>query len=796
MHTIKQIALACDAQVDNEQPIEITRLLTDSRKLFVPAGTLYIALKGDRHNGHQYIGDLYQRGIRAFVCEKGTDTTPYTEATFLLVDDTLEALQQIAAFHKATTDARTVAIIGSNGKTIVKEWLSDIIGNDIRTVRSPRSYNSQTGVPLSLWNIGEEHELAIIEAGISQHGEMERLEAIVQPDDVLITNIGEAHQENFSSLHDKMEEKLKMARNAKRIFYCKDHKDLAEYIETHFTNAELYGWSADGQAYSYADKLSYKDSISRENLAHAVNYALHIGINPDNIGERIPSLKSISMRLEQKEGHNNCTIIDDSYSADLTSLDIALDALHTLGDKKGLSRTLILSDLEQTGQNDSELYAQVQRLMDEKHVARLIGVGRHISEALRHRPNSLFFNSTDDLMQSLSTGDFCNEAILLKGSRRSGFERITEMLEQKRHRTVMEINLNALAHNIAYFRRYLSKQTKLLAMVKAYSYGTGSFEIAKLMQEQGVDYLGVAFADEGYDLRTSGITLPIIVMNPEEHSYDLMLNYDLEPEMSTVEALKKYSAVARRLGIEQARVHIKLDTGMKRSGFELPDMQHVAQCIQECGNLKVISSFSHLVGSDEAKFDDFSKRQIETFDKATSQLSELLGYRFIRHILNSAGIERFSSHQYEMVRLGIGLYGVSAVDNSKLRNVATLKSYISQIRPVPAGETVGYSRKTTLERDSLIAVVPIGYADGVDRRLSNGVGEVIICGKKAPIAGNVCMDICMVDITDIPEAKVGDTVTLFGDENPVWEMSDKIGTICYEILTGIGRRVKRIYYVE
>lgn len=775
--------------------IEVEHVLTDSRNLVVAEGSLFVALRGERHDGARYVADLYQRGVRAFICHKDFDTTPFADAKFILADNTLDEFHNMALEQRRQNKGRVVAVVGSNGKTIVKEWLAEIVGNNLRTVRSPRSYNSQVGVPLSLLNIKPDTELSIIEAGISQRAEMQRLEKIICPDDVIITNIGQAHQENFATIEQKLQEKMQIAVNAKRIFYCKEHKLIEDYLKKHYSSKELIGWSAD-EAREYTSLFGLQDVISQENLMHAVNYAKAIGIAIEEIKARIPQLESITMRLEQKDGHNNCTIIDDAYNADIDSLSIALDSLRTLGDKKGLSRTVILSDLQQTGLPDRELYERVENLLKQNNVTRLIGIGQHISNSAINIANGQYFASTDDFLHSISTADFKDEAILLKGSRSFHFEKIVSLLEQRHHRTVMDVNMGALAHNIAYFRSFLKPTTKLLAMVKAYSYGTGSFEIAKLMQQQGVDYLGVAFADEGVELRQAGISLPIIVMNPEEHSYDVMLNNGLEPELSTIESLRKYSAMAHRLDIEKAPIHIKLDTGMKRSGFELPDMDEVAQVVTGSGNLKVVSSFSHLVGSDEAKHDDFTHRQLDIFKAATDRLEAGLGYKFIRHILNSAGIERFSEYQHDMVRLGIGLYGVSAVDNSRLRNVVTLKSYISQIRPVKAGESVGYSRKTYLNRDSLIAVVPIGYADGLDRRLSNGVGEVMIRGQKAPIAGNVCMDICMVDVTDVAGAKVGDVVTLFGDENPVWEMSDKIGTIPYEIMTGIGRRVKRIYFYD
>lgn len=817
MYSLDELAAACQAQIINPKPISIGRLLTDSRHLFVAEHTLFVALRGPHHDGAHYIADLYRRGIRAFLCHTDVDTSAFAGASFLLVGDTTLALQQIAAMHRHRMPSRIVAIAGSNGKTIVKEWLSQIIADDLLTQRSPRSYNSQVGVALSLQLIEPETQLSIIEAGISQPGEMQRLADAIEPDDVIITNIGQAHQENFASIDEKLNEKLTLCRTAKRIFYCKSHTAIAQAIERNFPEAEKISWGnttdamcqitstiADGKVQLIAKQgdttiniaSSLTDRMSIENMSHALCYALNLGIPSEHITQRASMLQSIGMRLEQKDGHNNCTLIDDAYNADITSLEIALDLLHVLGDRRGLSRTVILSDLQQTGLPDEVLYARVSTLLRQKNVDRLIGIGPHISNALSTQHGTQCFSSTDDFLRRMSTADFRDEAILLKGSRNFGFERITEMLEQRRHRTVMEINLNALAHNIGYFRSFLAPQTRLLAMVKAYSYGTGSFEIAKLMQQQGVDYLGVAFADEGYDLRAAGITLPIAVMNPEEHSYDLMLSHDLEPEIYSESALCKYSAAAAKAGIASAPIHIKINTGMNRSGFEVSDMQHVAQLLRRHPNLHVVSVFSHLVGSDEARFDEFSQEQIGKFEAAAAELHRYIGYDFMRHILNSAGIERFNTHQCEMVRLGIGLYGVSAVDNSKLRNVATLKSYIAQIHDNEAGESVGYSRKTILTRHSRIAVVPIGYADGLDRRLSNGVGEVIIRGHKAPIAGNVCMDICMVDVTDIPDACEGDEVILFGDENPVWDMAERIGTISYEVLTGIGRRVKRVYYVD
>ncbi|MDO4461988.1 MAG: bifunctional UDP-N-acetylmuramoyl-tripeptide:D-alanyl-D-alanine ligase/alanine racemase [Bacteroidia bacterium] len=805
-----------------QQKCIVSSILTDSRNMFDPNGCLFVAIKGQNHDGEAYIAELYDRGVRLFLCSHDVQINAFPKASFILVDDALRALQDLAAWHRRQMKARVLCIIGSNGKTIVKEWLAQILADDIQFIRSPRSYNSQLGVALSLLLIEPDTRLAIIEAGISLPGEMQRLREMALPEDVIWTNIGDAHQENFDSLSHKMSEKRVICANAQRIFYRKDDILLDRSFYAHNAEHECITWGHNAQATFHVD-LSVDESgthivISSEkyninnlkidnpyindealaqDLTQAIIYALSNKIIASNVGARAMQIRPIDMRLQQKEGCNGCTIINDSYNADVTSLSIALDMLHRLGNKRGLTKTLILSDLLQSRRQQEELYADVERLIINKQVSRLICIGRNISTYMRGRiPNSRFFVTTEEFLSSMSTADFHGEAILLKGSRSFGFERIADHLEMHRNRTQMEINLNALSHNVAYFRKLLKPKTKLLAMVKAFSYGTGSFEIARHLEAQGVNAFGVAFADEGHELRNSGIRLPIIVMNPEWHSYEVMLRDNLEPELSTFETIRLYNKETERLGIKQAPIHIKINTGMTRSGFDISEIDNLISVLHDCPHLFVESSFSHLVGADETIHDEFTLSQISLFKEATDKLAKGLGYKFDRHILNSAGIERFNDNQMEMVRLGIGLYGISAIDNAKLRNVATLKSYISQIRSVPAGTTVGYGRKTKVDRPSRIAVVPIGYADGLDRRLSNGVGEVLICGKRAPIAGNVCMDICMVDITNIPEAKVGDDVQLFGDENPVWDMSDRMGTICYEVLTGIGRRVKRVYVME
>lgn len=821
MADIKVLAQQCGGELVNGRPCEILRLITDSRKLFDSENSLFFALRGRSSNGSRYVAELYGRGVRAFVVDRSFDTAPFADAQFIVVPDTLAALQQIAAAHRrALTAGRVVAVTGSNGKTIVKEWLSQLMPQRLSTVRSPKSYNSQLGVPLSLWLLEPDTDLGIIEAGISQPGEMERLELMIAPDDVIVTNVGSAHIENFCTRAELLTEKLVLCRHARRVFFCSDHDDLRQAIESHLPGAELVSWgrrhatsvtvldvdvraSLTEVTYQYkgerhAVEVPFTDAASVENAMQCVSYMLATGLAaPADLARSVPRLQTVGMRMEVIEGHNGCMLIDDAYNADITSLEIALDFLHRQGTRKGLSRTLILSDLLQTGLDEATLYSRVAKMLAEKHVTRLIGVGQSISRAMQPMslPGARFFATTDELLEAMSVNDFRNEAVLLKGSRNFYFERIAEMLALKRNRTVLEINMNALASNIAAFRSHLKPETKLLAMVKAFSYGTGSYEIANLMQQQGVDYLGVAFADEGYDLRSAGIRLPIIVMNPEEHSFDMMLNFDLDPEIYNYQALEGYSRAASRLGVEKAGIHIKIDTGMYRSGFRPAEMHELAEHIRRCPNLCVKSVFSHLVGSDSPDFDDFTLEQIALFEDACATLKSELGYGFIRHILNSAGIERFVSHQCEMVRLGIGLYGMSCIDNARLKNVVTMKSYVSQIKTVPAHSTVGYSRRGVVDTDTTIAVVPVGYADGLDRRLSNRAGSLLVNGHRAPIIGNICMDICMIDISGI-DVKIGDEVIIFGDANPVWEMAESVGTIPYEILTGISRRVKRIYYEE
>ncbi len=826
--------------------MKISRLLIDSRKIFSPEGTLFIALKGLNHDGHKYIEELYKKGVRVFVVEKPPLTPPggekkkhtkgnsasiesiplgdkeierkFPSCSFIFVDDTLRALQAIAENHRLQIDTPLLAITGSNGKTVVKEWIFQILGSDKAVIRSPRSFNSQVGVPLSLWLLDEQADLGIIEAGISKPGEMEWLQKTISPNSVLITNIGQAHQQNFDTITEKLEEKLRLCESASVFYYCRDHQLIHDTIKSQYPNHKTLSWGANQESdlkilsdesgesgrvlmliwkeETFMLNISFADDASFENAMHATLFALSSGISIEKVAERIESLTGVSMRLEVAEGINNCLLIDDAYNLDLNSLEIALDFLNQQGRKKGLSKTVILSDILQSGLSDKELYKKVANLIKEKRVDRLICIGQSISRHVNlNELNTEVYNSTTEFLQQVSLSGFKNEAILLKGARYFSFERIRSILEQQTHRTVLEVNLDALTHNLHVFRKQLKTQTMMMVMVKAFSYGSGSFEIANLLQQQKVNYLGVAYADEGVDLRLAGITLPIMVMNPDVRSFAVMLQYGLEPEIYNSELLTEYNRTVTEQGMERMPVHIKIDTGMSRLGFFPEEIPQLIETLKTHSGIFVKSAFSHLAGSEDSTHDIFTKQQIEKFREASKVLRNGVGYPFIRHILNSAGIERFPQAQFEMVRMGIGLYGISAIYRPDIKSVISLKTYITQIKNIPAFETIGYGRQGVLKHDARVAVIPVGYADGLNRKLGNEKGKLLINGRFASIVGNVCMDMCMADITDI-NAKEGDEVTVFGEEYTVTQIAETCDTIPYEILTGIGRRVKRVYFSE
>ena len=811
-YAITDVAQIIGAKTNTLHEATISILLTDSRRLSFPETTLFFALPTKTNDGHRYVQDLYKLRVRNFVVSRMLpEFESMTDANFLLVKDTLRALQKLATHHRKRFSIPVIGITGSNGKTVVKEFLYQLLHNEFDIVRSPRSYNSQIGVPLSVWEMNEKNTLGIFEAGISQPDEMEYLQPIIAPTIGVLTSIGEAHQENFISLNQKCQEKLTLFTDSEAIIYDGDNAFIANAIESACLSHKAIAWSrTDTEAPLYIESIEKRadDTVIRctllgfdasiENVIHCLAVMLYLKPTSVNDEAKFAHLEPVEMRLDVKEGINNCLLINDTYNSDINSLDIALDFQQSRKVGKDLKSTLILSDILQTGTLPKSLYKKVVDLIERKKVNRLIGIGRDLKEYASLFPEKLekeFYQTTDEFIASPSIRKFQNELILLKGSRHFHFERISELLEKKVHETILEVNLSAIVHNFNVYRSKLKPETKMVCMVKASGYGVGSYELAKTLQEHHCDYLAVAVADEGAALRKEGITIPIIVMNPEFSSFNTLFEYNLEPEVYSFRLLNAMIRETERRGIIAYPVHVKIDTGMHRLGFQPEEVVALCERLKTQSGVRVRSVFSHLVGSDSYVFDDFTHEQIEKFQHAAAALEEGLEHKVIKHILNTGGIERFTEYQMDMVRLGIGLYGVSASGMAGLQTVSTLKTTILQIQHVPAGDSIGYSRRSYVDRDSRIAIIPIGYADGLDRHFSNGHGEVVVRGKRCPIIGNICMDACMVDVTDC-DAEEGDSVIVFGKELPVEELSDRLKTIPYEILTSVSPRVKRIYYLD
>lgn len=824
-HSIAEIARIMKGKFIQsfDESMLINDLLTDSRRLVSPEGCLFFALQSKRNDGHKFVEELYNKGVRNFVLQKEPENLLLLhEANLILVKDSLLALQQLAAAHRKQFNAEVIGITGSNGKTIVKEWLYQLMYEDKNIVRSPKSFNSQIGVPLSVWQMNSSHELAIFEAGISEPDEMDRLQPIIAPTIGIFTNLGHAHDENFINRNQKTGEKLKLFTKVEMLIYCLDHKELQEGILKSgiLKNIRTFTWSRNEKSDLsiksvvhaahqttisglYRNRfmeisIPFIDEASVENAIHCWSVMLLLEYDPELIAKRMKQLQPVAMRLEMKEGINNCTIINDSYNSDIDSLSIALDFLNQ--QKQHRKKTVILSDILQSGLSDAYLYQEIASLLDHKHIDRIIGIGKAISkQAASFTIEKLFFTSTSDFLSKFPLSSFSNETILLKGARIFEFEQISEILQQKTHETVLEINLNALVHNLNYYRSQLNPGVKLMAMVKAFSYGSGSYEIANLLQFHHADYLTVAYADEGVELRKAGINLPIMVMNPDEESFDSMLKHCLEPEIYSFRVLRMLEDALQKFSSDQTGigVHLKIDTGMHRLGFDPSETEDLISHLKENPRIRISSVFSHLAGSDDIELDDFTRQQVDLFREVSDSIITAFDYPILRHISNTAGIGRFPDAQFDMVRLGIGLYGISPVpaEQQNLLTVSTLKSSISQIKQVKANETVGYNRSWKAESDATIGIVPIGYADGLSRRLSNGRGHLMVNGHVVPIVGKVCMDMCMIDITGIP-AREGDEVIIFGKEMPITRLAEEMESIPYEILTGISRRVKRIYFEE
>jgi alanine racemase len=829
-YSIIKIATLIGARRVGDTDAQIGWLLTDSRSLCFPEETLFFALKSARNDGHKYISDLYRRGVRNFVVESRgiqeycpNSASEMNDANFLIVPSPLAALQRLAERHRDEFDIPIVGITGSNGKTMVKEWLYQILLPSQKIVRSPKSYNSQIGVPLSVWLLNEQTEVGIFEAGISEPGEMMALRDIIQPTVGVFTSLGSAHQENFRSMEEKCMEKLELMHDTQAMIYCSDNDIVSRCVRRMQYKGEKIAWSqcdeqvaffvktVDGTKISYRYKgedgafdIPFSDEASIEDCITCAATALYLGITPEQLAERMPVLEPVAMRLEVKDGQRGCVLINDSYNSDVNSLDIALDFMNRRqfsplnSHPSLLKKTLILSDMYQTGVAPEQLYAQVSDLCVKRGIQKFIGIGTDLSAQADKIQivDKQFFLDVQHFLTSDTFSSLRNELILLKGARSFGFDQITEQLEQKVHETILEVNLNAVVNNLNYYRSFLKPETKMVCMIKADAYGAGAIEIAKTLQDHRVDYLAVAVADEGVTLRKAGITANIMIMNPEMTAFKTMFDYDLEPEVYSFRLLDALIRAARKEGITGWPVHIKLDTGMHRLGFDpINDMDELIDRLKHQNAIIPRSVFSHFVGSDSDGFDEFSARQFALFDEGSKKLQAAFTHKILRHMDNSAGIEHFPERQMDMCRLGLGLYGVDPRDNRILNTVSTLKTTILQMRHVPAGDTVGYSRKGKIDHDSVIAAIPIGYADGLNRHLGNRRCYCLVNGQKAEYVGNICMDVAMIDVTGI-DCHEGDMVEIFGEHLPVTTLSDIIDTIPYEVLTGVSNRVKRVYFQD
>jgi len=809
---VSQIANICHAKQLGKADLYVEYLLTDSRSIIHSRSALFFALSGLHHDGHEFIDDLYHTGVRAFVVQKLPEKT-YPDAVYLRVDSVLKALQSVAKDYRRKFDVSVIAITGSNGKTIVKEWANQIASAHRMLVRSPKSYNSQIGVPLSVALLHEKAEYGIFEAGISQKGEMAALQAITKPEIGVLTSFGAAHQENFNSAEEKLREKLLLYKDCNIIIAPADIPNLKTNLNDLFPGKTkaLITWAIEGQAdyqcsFQVSDnktqitldfggekiefRIPFVDRASINNAITCYILTKTMGLTDREIIPKIEHLEPVAMRLEVLEGINHCTIINDTYNSDVNALQIALE----FASKQSGKIIVVLSDIIQSGQPEKQLYQEISGMLTHDEF-QLIGIGERITaNRTLFRENARFFLSTEEFLDSRLYLDFRDCVVLLKGARKFRFEEITRVLEKKLHQTVLEIRLNAMRQNLGYFRSLLPGKTKIMVMVKAFSYGSGYVEVAKLLQEQSVDYLGVAFADEGVELRKAGISLPIIVMNPENSAFDLMMNYNLQPEIYSLSQLRALMNRMKNYAGESLQIHIKLDTGMHRLGFQSHEIQELLSLL-DSGIVHVSSVFSHLAASDLPEEDEFTALQLASFHAMYQEIAAKCDMPPLRHIANTHGIIRHPETHLDMVRLGIGLYGHSSQDNGFLETVIELKTRIMDVKSVKAGETVGYNRSGKVARDSNIAIVPIGYADGVRRQLGNGNWKVFIAGNLYPTIGDICMDMCMIDVTG-SKVNLGDEVIFFGDKPSAKAMADELETIVYEVFTGIPQRVKRIYTSE
>ena len=835
-YTIKRIASIVGGQVIGNQSdtIIIKDILFDSRLLVDAENTLFFALSGDRNDGHKYINDLYEKGVKTFVVNENYVKNGCDDAVFIAVDDTLSALQKLASYHRSQFDIPVVGITGSNGKTVVKEWLYQILSPSMSVCRSPKSYNSQIGVPLSVWQMNSSNEVALFEAGISRPGEMDKLRDIIKPTIGVFTNIGPAHGKNFKDIQQKIEEKIKLFDKIGKLIYCSDNKEISEIVEKHSINT--FSWSkTDKSADLFVSEINitdntnisaiyqnkkiqitipFIDDASIENAINCWSVALLLGLPNNVIAERMAHLEAVEMRMELKAGVRNCLIINDSYNNDRNALAIALDFMNA---QHHDNKVLILSDILQSELKEEDLYKNVAQLIENKGVDTFIGIGEALCSSflaenrgaeksalpkihLNRKIQSFFYKTTTDFLNNHPMKMFENQIVLLKGARSFEFERIMKVLQQKSHETILEINLDNLVKNLNYYRGKLKKDTKMMVMVKAFAYGSGNYEVSNVLAFHHVDYLTVAYADEGVELRHKGIKLPIMVMTPETNTFDIIIKHGLEPDIYSFRCLSQLEDAINQLDTELKEpvgIHIKVDTGMHRLGFLPEDIDALIERIKTNPKIRIMSVFSHFATSDMPEEDAFVMHQVEQFEMMSQKIVAAFPYKIMRHLLNTAGITRFTEYQYDMVRLGIGVYGVPVCDEDrgKLHNVMSLKTTIKQIKEYDAGETVGYGRHGKITKPTRIAVVPIGYADGLRRELGNGNACFWVNGKAAPIVGNVCMDLTMIDVTGI-DCQEDDTAVLFDDNHPIEIIANACNTIPYEIMTRISQRVKRIYVKE
>lgn len=814
---IKDICHPLQCSIADEK-VGIQFLAFDSRNVLIPQKTLFFAITTAKNDGHHYIAELWQQGVKNFVITcPVSEFSHFSDANFLQVNNAVTALQQIAAYHRQQFSYPVVGITGSNGKTIVKEWLSQMLAPEFHVVRNPNSYNSQIGVPLSVWQMAPRHNLAIFEAGISQPGEMERLAAVIQPTIGILTNIGAAHNEFFHNNEEKLIEKTKLFKNCQKVIYCSDNPLIHNYFKQNERfKGKTISWGHTEDADYHIDfvnttdvhtvvslngqliDIPFSDAGSIENALHSIVLMLQLNFTLPQINQKLHNLSAVSMRMEMIEGINNSVIINDTYSLDMSSLRIALDFLNA--QTQMIRKTVIISDFEQAGNLDTDDYQKINKLLINKGITRLIAVGAgfYAHCAVFDFPEQSFYHNTDELLANLNQEPFHQEIILVKAARSYRFEKVVAALQYKTHQTVMNVNLPAIIHNLSYYRSMLKPETKMVAMVKAQSYGLGDVELINELVYHHVDFLAVAYTDEGIRFRRRSITKPIIVLGAEAHSFEAMIAYNLEPEIFNFHYLEDLAnLLTQHTDIKTFNIHIKLDTGMHRLGFDEADLPRLVDFLHQHPQLRIRSIFSHLAAAEDPDEDDFTRGQIALFDKMSSFLISQFDYPILRHILNSAGISRFPEAQYDMVRLGIGLYGFSSVpqDQAHLQNTVTLRTVITQVKTIPANETIGYNRSYKTLKESKIAIIPIGYADGYPRELGNGVGKVFVAGRLVPIVGKICMDMCMIDVTGL-EVKEGDEVIVYGDQNPLDKVAASIHRIPYELMTAISKRVQRIYIKE